>query len=487
MHRYRRLMLAAILAVLTAACGGSDSDTSPPAVSASPEAGSPGSNDSSNGPGGQPGSGPSPTPPTEPVGQPAEPAPPPAAPVLPATIAKMSIDIAGGAEVTDRENYLQAVVRVESDLETDRLEEAPAEIRGRGNSTWNMPKKPYRLRLKTAAPLLGMPAERDWALLANFADKTLARNKVAMMLGEKLGMAWTPRSRFVELHLNGEYQGVYQVYEHVKVGPARVDVDPPDPDGDIDPAKISGGWLLEVDKRYDEDACWDTPLGVPVCIKEPGLDEDDLADPAHPSSIQFAYIRNHVAAAEQALVTGDAWRNYFVPRAAIDWYLVNELMRNYDAKVDVKLGSSVYLHKTQGGPLAFGPLWDFDIGAGNIDFHPIASPQGWWIREGIWHQRLFADEGFRQDLHARWCTLQRDGVFTGAPNLVDEVVAMVGNEAIARNFERWPIIGQYVWPNFFVGPTYQSEVDYLKTWLQERVAWMSAEYDREFGTCPAAN
>jgi hypothetical protein len=335
--------------------------------------------------------------------------------------------------------------------------------------------------------MLGMPAERDWALLANFADKTLARNKVAMMLGEKLGMAWTPRSRFVELQINGEYRGVYQVYEHVKVGPNRVDVDPPDPDVDVDPAKISGGWLLEVDKRYDEDACWDTPMGVPVCIKEPGLDADDLADPAHPSSIQFAHIRDHVAQAEDALDGGEAWRNYFDSRAAIDWYLVNELMRNFDAKVDVKLGSSVYLHKAQGGPLTFGPLWDFDIGAGNIDFHPIASPQGWWIREGIWHRRLFADPGFRQDLHARWCTLERDGVFTSAAGQVDEVVAMIGTDAIARNFQRWPIIGQYVWPNFFIGPTYQSEVDYLKTWLQDRVAWMRAEYDREFGACPAAS
>lgn len=487
MNRYHRLLLVVSLALVTAACGGSDSDPPPPAVSATPEAGGPPPGDPSGGPGSQPGSGPAPTTPTEPVEPPAEPAPSPAAPTLPATIAKMSIDIANGAEVTDRENYLQAVVRIESDLESDRLVEAPAEIRGRGNSTWNMPKKPYRLRLKTAAPVLGMPAERDWALLANFADKTLARNKVAMMLGEKLGMAWTPRSRFVELRINGEYRGVYQVYEHVKVGPARVNVEPPDPDVDTDAAKISGGWLLEVDKRYDEDACWDTPMGVPVCIKEPGLDEDDLADPAHPSSIQFAYIRNHVAEAEEALDAGDAWRKYFDGRAAIDWYLVNELMRNFDAKVDVALGSSVYLHKPQGGPMAFGPLWDFDIGAGNIDFHPIASPQGWWIREGIWHRRLFADAGFRQDLHARWCTLERAGVFSGAAGMVDDVVGMIGTEAIARNFQRWPIIGQYVWPNFYVGPTYQSEVDYLKTWLQERVAWMSAEYDREFGACPAAN
>jgi len=250
---------------------------------------------------------------------------------------------------------------------------------------------------------------------------------------------------------------------------------------------ISGGWLLEVDKRYDEDACWDTPLGVPVCVKEPGLDADDLADPAHPSSIQFAYIRNHMAAAEQSLGAGAGWRQYFDAAALIDWYLVNELMRNYDAQIGVHRGTSVFLQKRRDGPLVFGPLWDFDIGAGNIDFAPIAGPQGWWIRNGIWHERLFADSGFRQDLHARWCALERDGVLTGAAGLLDEAIALIGSDAIARNFSRWPITGQYVWPNFYVGPTYEADVDYLRNWLNERVAWMNAEHLREFGECPAPN
>ena len=483
MKHFLRLLVVSTLLLLLGACGGSDSsDSSPSAVLATPETSEP-----APAPPIDNGSAPSTdSPSSEPATPPPEPAPQPATPALPATIARMYIDIADGAEVVDRENYLSATVRIESDLESDRLQ-APAEIRGRGNSTWNMPKKPYRLRLEAAAPLLGMPAERDWALLANYADKSLARNKVAMILGEKMGMAWTPRSRFVELYVNGEYRGVYQVYEHVKAGPNRADVEPPDPEVDTDPTKISGGWLLEVDKRYDEDACWDTPLGVPICVKEPGLDEDDLADPAHPSSIQFAYIRTHVAQAEQALGAGAAWRQYFDSAALIDWYLVNELMRNFDAQVGVQLGTSVYLQKRKDGPLAFGPLWDFDIGAGNIDFAPIASSEGWWIRDSVWYQRLFMDEGFRQDLHARWCALERDNVIPRAAEMVDEVVGMIGGEAIARNFVRWPIIGQYVWPNFYVGPTYESEVDYLKKWLKDRVAWMGTEYSREFGACPATN
>ena len=72
------------------------------------------------------------------------------------------------------------------------------QIRGRGNSTWGMPKKPYRLKLTDKQSLLGMPSSRDWVLLANYSDKTLLRNALALDLGAKLGMAWTPRSAFVE-------------------------------------------------------------------------------------------------------------------------------------------------------------------------------------------------------------------------------------------------------------------------------------------------
>jgi hypothetical protein len=392
----------------------------------------------------------------------------------------MYIDIEDRAEVVDKDTYLKATVRIESELESDRLE-VPTEIRGRGNSTWNMPKKPYRLRLAAASPVLGMPAERDWALLANFADKTLARNKLGMTLGERMGMVWTPRSRFVELHVNGDNRGVYQVYEHVKTGPDRADVEPLDEEVDIDPQTISGGWLLEVDKRYDEDVCWDTSLSLPICVKSPGLDADDAATPGHPSQVQAEYIRNYVDSAEQALDKPDEeWRQFFDVPALIDWYLVNEIMRNYDAK----MGTSVYLHKSRSGPLVFGPLWDFDIGAGNIDFDGVETPTGWWIRDSVWHTKLFSRPNFRQEVFTRWCELERANITTGLGEMVDTIAASIGAGPVERNFQRWPYMGTYVWPNFFVGPTYESEVDYLKSWLKQRVDWMGGEYQREFGACP---
>lgn len=110
----------------------------------------------------------------------------------------------GGAAVLNTDDYLNATVRILSDTGTELLQ-APTEIRGRGNTTWGMPKKPYRLKFEQASSVLGMPAERDWALLANYADKSLVRGKLATEIGEQVGFDYTPRSRFVELYFNDEY------------------------------------------------------------------------------------------------------------------------------------------------------------------------------------------------------------------------------------------------------------------------------------------
>src|SRR5690606_27399313 len=128
----------------------------------------------------------------------------------------------------------------------------------------------------------------------------------------------------------------------------------------------------------------------------------DISDPAHPSKLQLDYIKGYVDAAEQALAgDGEAWRQYFDVPALIDWYLVNELLRNHDAR----LATSVYLQKRRGGPLVFGPLWDFDIAAGNINFSDNERTDGWWVRSSAWHRHLFARPAFGREVFTRWCAL----------------------------------------------------------------------------------
>ena len=400
---------------------------------------------------------------------------------------KIYIATEGGAEVVNTEDYVNATIRIVSETGAETLQ-ADTEIRGRGNTTWGQPKKPYRLKLEDAASVLGMPAARNWALLANYIDKTLVRNKLAMNLGEQFGLPYNPRSKFVEMYFNGEYQGVYQLFEHVETGANRVNVEELDPDTDIDPAVITGGYFMEIDHRRDEDVCWATSLNVPICSKDPEYDPTDAGTPGTPSNAQYNYITGYVNDAEQALQTpGNSYQDYFDVNAMVNHYLVSELLKNVDSQINSEGGdvftSSVFLFKPRGGKLNFGPLWDFDLGAGNVYYE---DPTGWYIRNSVWHGPLFANSDFGQRVHARWCQLKRNGSVTNLPAQVDAIVASIEPAAIDRNFAKWNIFGQEVYPGAFVGQSYQEEVSHLKSWLANRVQWMDEDLTRQYGACPAS-
>lgn len=279
----------------------------------------------------------------------------------------------------------------------------------------------------------------------------------------------------------------------MKTGPNRVNVEELDAEVDTDAATITGGYFLEIDHRFDEDVCWQTTIGIPICAKDPEYETDAIADPANPSAVQFNYIRNYINEAERAMQTpGNSYLDYFEVDAMVNYYLVTELMKNNDAQINSfvegsdKFTSSVFLHKKRGGKLTFGPLWDFDIAAGNIDYNGNEDPTGWYIRNSDWHSLLFANTDFGDRVFSKWCQLRRDGIVSGLGSQVETIVAGIEPAAIDRNFERWDILGTKVWPNFFVGNTHAEEVDYLKNWITDRAAWMNAEFVRENGECPAS-
>lgn len=403
--------------------------------------------------------------------------PNPAGPA-PSTLRRVSIETAGGAPVLNTEDYVDATIRIATPGGAEEVN-LSTRIRGRGNATWGFPKKPYRLRLDRATSLAGMPADRDWALLAHYLDRTLVRTRLAMDLGDELGMAYSSRSEFVELYFNGVYQGVYELFEHLEVAPQKIDLPQLDPDVDVAPEVITGGYHIEVDHYLGEEVCWLTTGDIPICAKDPELDPDAISDPNHPSAVQYAYITDFVNDAEAAINTpGDSYAEYFDVDAMVDWYLISELLRNTDSRI-VGVGrgamSSVHLHKDRDGKLAFGPLWDFDTSAG---IETTLDPSGWWIRESEWFSPLFAHSSFGQEVFDTWCQLGRDGVVDGLPARIDALVAELGPVAIAGNVERWPGV--------MASATHGEEVERLKTWLSARAEWMDDELQREFGACPAA-
>lgn len=343
---------------------------------------------------------------------------------------------------------------------------APTQIKGRGNTTWLMPKKPYKIKLNTKASLLGMPSDKEWVLLANYADKTLMRNYLAFECSNRLSMAYTPRSQFVELVINGEYVGNYSLCEQIKVSTNRLNIRELKIT-DLTTPNITGGYLVEVDERLDADYWFRTNTGVPICFNSP-----DSVD-----SLQFNYLKNYIQQTEDTLYgtnfadTNTGYANFIKTQTFIDWYLINELFKNNDAI----FFSSVYMYKDKSSKLCMGPVWDFDIAAGNINYNDNDNPRGWWIKNARWISRLFSDPAFEEKVKARWNTLKTSKIET-LIGFADSVANGLENSQ-KENFRVWPILNMLVWPNPAIRGTYANEVLYLKDWLSTRIDWMDSMYN----------
>lgn len=395
--------------------------------------------------------------------------PPVLPPVVVGRFPTLVVSTNGAAPITSREVYVAGTWRL-LDADSALLREGTLDIRGRGNSTWGMPKKPYRVRLTTAAELLGMPANRHWALLANYADKTLLRNDLVFDLGRRMGWSYVPRSQFVHLRLNGQYDGVYQLTEHIRLDPNRVNV-PELKVADTAAAVVSGGYLLEVDELRGEDFCWDTPRArMPVCAKSP----ETLRQPGWEK--HQAYITGYFRALEDALFgpnftnPATGYAAYIDVPSAVDYLLLNELVKN----VDGNMRRSTYLTKPRGGKLYFGPLWDYDITLGNVNYGNADNTAGWQIAGSPWFARLLQDPAFSQRVKLRWQEIRNNGILTDwRKQIITRWDYMSAEQR--RNFDRWPILNMWVWPNRVVPGSYDGEVAALQEWLTARINWMDEQ------------
>ena len=313
------------------------------------------------------------------------------------------IDTEGGAPIVSKEDYLPASlsIRGEAQWNADALS---CQVRGRGNTTWWWPKKPYLVKLDKKESVLGMPKHKRWVLLANFMDRTLMRNLVSMRVASFTSLDWTPRCRSVELVLNGKHQGNYLLIEQVRVDKDRVPVTEMTPE-DNDGEAVTGGYLLELDFHYDNEVQWIDPhgkssdavpgRGVPFGVKYP--DPEDL------TSAQLAYIKKYISDTATALYGPDfkdpekGYARYIDVDSFVDYWIVFEVMGNHE------LGNpgSVYFHKDRGGKLVAGPCWDFDWGILSYNTSPHART-GLVNEHAIWYDRLFQDPAFRQKVKDRF-------------------------------------------------------------------------------------
>ncbi|AHM63561.1 Spore coat protein CotH [Flammeovirgaceae bacterium 311] len=358
------------------------------------------------------------------------------------------------------------------------------ELRGQSSQT-QFPKKSYSIETQDEegedfkVSLLGFPKESDWVLHAPYSDKTLMRNTLTYHLGNKLGN-YATRTRYCEVVINGDYKGVYVLMEKIKQDKNRVDIDKLRPQ-DISGDELTGGYILRVDKI--------DPNEYPAWNSTP----DPVASWAKPFSFQFyepkgenleevqkKYIQNFISEFESALnsntFTTDkpGYRKFIDLPSFYNFILITELNKDVDA---YKFSTYMYKERdSKGGKLHMGPIWDHNLAFGNVNYNVVSqTAPGWTYMDAFriyWFWRITEDPVFTQGLSCRWQEL-RQNIMTPEyiNNWIDSTAATL-EEAQQRNFERWPILGDYIWPNQFLGTSYQEEIDWMKNWIEKRIEWM---------------
>lgn len=366
-------------------------------------------------------------------------------------------------------------------------------IEYRGSSSQMFPKKPFGIELwdvnnnSIEDSLLGMPLESDWILNVSYSDKSLIRNAFTYRNWEKMGH-YGSRGQQVELVLNGQYWGVYYLCEKIKRGKDRLDIAKLQPT-EIDGDNLTGGYILKVDKMTGSATSnWSSmypPANQPTANPPVILIEYPKVEDIVPQ--QFNYIKSYVDSFETALQTVDfldtvnGYRHFADEDSWIDYLLISEMNKNVDG---YRISTYFYKDKnSNGGKLKMGPVWDYDLAYGNanycdgwkadgwgFDFNNVCGGDSWLVP--FWWSKMMQDTLFQNNLRCRWENL-KPVVFdtTVMFHWIDSMATRL-QESQSRNFEQWPIIGTYVWPNYYIPSSYQGEIDTLKWWLKARFEWL---------------
>jgi len=367
-------------------------------------------------------------------------------------------------------------------------------IETRGESSqYFFPKKSYgfETRLENGennnVSLLGMPEENDWILYAPYSDKTLMRNVMTYDLSNTMGQYCT-RTHYCEVIVNSDYKGIYVLLEKIKRDNNRVDIDRLSADensGD----EITGGYIIRVDKtddiNFDTDGWYSQPN--PTYPNAMDIYFQYYSPDAEAISVeQKQYIQDYILEFEESLISTDfddslqGYYNYIDVKSFANTLLINELAKDIDV---YRFSNFFYKDKnSNGGKLVSGPFWDYNLGYGNVDYgsegaqytddwlYNIVEPYDW--SRMFWWKRLMEDSNFQDEVKTQWTNLRTNSFSNeNIEYRIDSISAYLF-DARERNYERWDIIGLYVWPNFYVGNTYNEDFDYFKDWVIDRADWL---------------
>ena len=363
----------------------------------------------------------------------------------------------------DKEHQIESQLMIISNDGTRLLSE-PGTTRERGNGSRTFPKKPWRIKFDKKQSVLDAPAKaKKWTLLNNYSDKTLFRNLLAFELSRQMGLPYTPYGTAVDVLMNGEYKGCYQLCDQVEINTNRVNITEMTPN-DNQGSALTGGYLIEVDAYANQEVSWfKSGKGNPVTIKSP--DEDEI------TANQTQYIRNFFNQMEKQ------WATYLDVNSFLRHFLVGELSGNTDTYW------SVFMYKERDEDLLHvGPVWDFDLAFENDNrTYPINKKTKYVYQDGgscAGNMRTFVNNIVINDAAAKsklleiWGEARQNGL--NEENLlafIDRWAAEL-EQSQRLNFLRWPVMNQKVQKNPVIWGSYQAEVDNVKNFLKERLVWM---------------
>ena len=405
------------------------------------------------------------------------------------------INTQGGQSIPDEPKINATLKIIDNGVGLNYLADLPNVFSGnigielRGSSSMTFPQLSYGFEtwdytgIAIDTSLMGLPAEKDWILYAPYNDKTAMRNVMTYHLANEMGN-YASRTKYCELFVNGEYQGIYVLMEKIKRGADRVDIAKLQPT-DIAGDDLTGGYILKVDKLTGSAAgdAWYSNFQM--------MNNDSVRFIYHyPKAseiinVQKEYIKNYIDSFYVALYGPNftdpinGYRKYIKTETFVDFLLLNEVAKNIDRY-------STYLHKekdSDGGLLRMGPAWDFNLAWWNCNYCDGYTFTGHWYEYEAecshiipkWWSRLMEDPQFQSEVRCRYDT-QRQTILseTYLFNYIDSLANYLQNAQV-NHFSRWQILGFYTWPNPApLATTYNGEIEVLKSWIQNRLDWLDA-------------
>jgi len=337
----------------------------------------------------------------------------------------------------------------------------PLEIKGRGNYSWTFQQKPYTIKLGKKADLLGMGPARTWVLVTTYSDKTLMRNYLTLNLAVDIGLQYSVEAKYVDVYINGEYNGLYVLTEKIQIHDERVDIN----------EYTEGLFEIEVDWRhnYDCEYCIKLNSGAHVMYKQ--AEAEDIGEERKKEL--YKEFRLFLTTVDKSMRKGyREFSKYIDIPSFVDWYIVNEFVKNFDSGFT----TSCYCY-IKNGKLYMGPPWDYDTCMGNQNVATCLYPDGYHVRYSPWFSMLMDDPVFFRKVRERWTELRNAGVFDKFLSDILEIpkTMIAQSEQKTHQLYKHKLKSRDLRGDLSLY-TFEDEVDYLYNWVKKRIEWLDSEW-----------